>query len=160
MLADCQPSSSYLYLVATIALPHQSSLLVPLVRPLEDTRSCPKSPSPAYATTCSSSSSTQMKRRNVISSKRYTSPSCYLFLASCYLFLHSVVPKSNQVIGRVANRPEELRSPARQAFVRIHAILPFSPRSNDESSSGTIRLPSVPRPNVSIWCVLPSQLAS
>ena len=30
-----------------------------------------------------------------------------------YLFLHSVIPRSNQVTGRVANRPEELRSPAR-----------------------------------------------
>ena len=30
-----------------------------------------------------------------------------------YLFIHSVDSKSNLVIGRVANRPEELRSPAR-----------------------------------------------
>ena len=39
----------------------------------------------------------------------------FLIPASRFLsiFLHSLVPRSNQVIGRVANWPEELRSTAR-----------------------------------------------
>ena len=58
--------------------------------------------------------SNEKKKRNFLETVYLPFLMClYPLLASYIYFSISVVPRSDEVIGRVANRPEELRSPAR-----------------------------------------------